>query len=160
MSIAKLYTELETVAGLLTPTTTYRRATSKEANLDLEEIDIATPLAITVDQTTMNVQVGGSTYESITVPIEVFFVEKQNSQDETLADNDAIVDRMVLLASQFYQFLRQSTADDLFDPTQPFEDPVLERLQAYELFDTVVTGVLFKLDYHLDVSVYNCRPVA
>ena len=158
MSIAKLYTELETVAGLLTPTTTYLRATSKEANLDLEEIDISTPMAVTVDQTTMVMQVGGGAYESITVPIEVFFVEKQASQDEKLSDNDAIVDRMVSLASQFYQFLSLSETEDLFDPTQPFENPEMERLQAYELFDTVVTGVLFKLDYHLDVSEYNCRP--
>ena len=160
MSIAKLYTELETVAGLLTPTTTYLRATSKEANLDLEEIDIATPMAITVDQTTMNMVVGGAGYSEITVPIEVFFVEKQSTQDEKLSDNDAIVDRMVLLASQFYQFLSLSLTEDLFDPTQPFENPEMERLTAYELFDTVVTGVLFKLDYHLDVSEYNCRPTS
>ena len=158
MSIAKLYTELETTAGLLTPTTTYLRATSKEANLDLEEIDIDTPMAISVDQTTMVMSVGGGTYESLMVPIEVFFVEKQASQDETLSDNDAIVDRMVSLATQFYQFLSQSTTEDLFDPTQPFEAPEMERLQAYELYDTVVTGVLFTLDYHLDVTEYNCRP--
>ena len=135
-----------------------RITTSKEANLDLENLAISTFLAISIDRTTMVITTGGGGYQSMEIPLEMYFVQKQPSQDETLDDNDTIVDRCADLAIQFYQFLQQTTTQDVLDSTIPLPDFNLDRLSAYELYDTVVTGVLMELNVPVSVEEYNCRP--
>jgi len=158
MSITAFYAEVEAIIPKLSPVTIYRRATSKEANLDLENLAISTFLAISVDRTTMVITTGGGGYQSMEIPLEMYFVQKQPSQDETLDDNDVIVDACADLAIQFYQFLQQTTTQDVLDATIPLPDFNLDRLTAYELWDTVVTGVLMELNVPVSVEEYNCRP--
>ena len=130
----------------------YIRATVPEANYEIEnELVPATGVAIQTDQTTATVTRAPSSV--ITVPIEIYFVFKEVSQDETLVATDLLVAQAELLAHEFYDRL---SFNDIIDPSIPMEDYELQRLEAYELLDAVVSGILFSVDVPVRRDQYFC----
>lgn len=153
MSIATLRQEIETIVNALTPPTTYLRKTVAEANESIENFDINQPLAIHTDQTTVTTQLSSGTYLSKTVQTQIWFLLKEINQDPDLTDTDILIDQAEALADQFYDKLVRSS---VLDPVMPLESYTLARIEAYKVFDAVLSGVLFTCDVPIPRKDYNC----
>ena len=55
-----------------------------------------------------------------------------------------------------YQFYDALSFNDIISPVDPLDEMTLERLEAYRLFDTIVSGVLLKLEVSISRSNYYC----
>lgn len=130
----------------------YIRATIPEANYQIEnQLIPGTGIAIQTDQTTATVTRAPSSV--ITVPVEIYFVFKEVSQDETLEATDILVSQAEALAHEFYDRLSFNPIIDISVPMETYE---LQRLEAYELFDAVVSGILFTVDVPVRRETYYC----
>ena len=142
----------DTIAALSTPTTYLRSIHLQEANYQLPKIALGTkPVGINANlpEITFNPS-PGSTNVTYEYPIDVFFLEKQPKLDDTGEEIDLILDRMFLLANEF------------FDRMQPLEGSGLPLIDDYTLeaimtlTDEVLAGYRIQFNLPDRRTVYNC----
>lgn len=127
-----LNSEIKTIIGSLNPTTLYlRAATLNEANVELPRIALTSAIAIHADLPTItNTQTLGNVTRS--TPVNILFLKKNSSQDDTGEEVDAILEEMKILADQFYDILSRSA---LLDPTLMIEEYELAAVPMYQFSD-------------------------
>ena len=148
-----LNSEIKTIIEGLTPTTIYlRAATLNEVNVSVPRIELVNPIGIHAALPSIN---NTQTMANVTrlIPVEVLFLKKNTSQDDTGEEIDAILDEMLILADQFFDALSRST---LLDPTLEIEEYTLDAVPAYQFSDEVLTGWHLQLEFPELRKVYYC----
>ena len=139
-----LNSEIKTIIQNLTPATLYlRAATLNEANVELPKIALINPIGIhaALPSITNTQTLAGVTRM---IPVEVLFLKKNNSQDDTGEEVDAILEEMKVLCDQFFQELGRIS---LLDPTQAIEEYTMDALAAYQFSDEILSGYHLTLDF-------------
>lgn len=153
MSIFKANNEVKTVIeGMLD--TEYLRAADQEANVLLESMPLSCVVAIQRDNTTITTSTYPTGFKVKIIPIEIYFVIKQNSQDDNQEEVDDLVSLCERKADEFFdKLIRRDCVSKLVDTP----DYNMARAEALRLFDTVVTGVLFTCSIPINQEVYYCH---
>jgi hypothetical protein len=148
-----LNSEIKTIIQGLTPTTLYlRAATLNEANVELPQIELVSPIGIHADLPTItNTQTENAVHRS--TPVQVMFLQKNNSQDDSGEEVDTILDSTKILADQFYDALSRS---GLLDPTTIIEGYDLDAVPAYQFSDEILSGWILSLDFPEVRRTYYC----
>lgn len=152
-AIVTLRNEIEAIIDLMEDCQ-YLRATSYEANIELDKTKINSCIAIHIDQSTATASQSNQNWNVKTIPTEIFFVHKQTNLDDKLYDLDSIVDKAEDKADQFHDMLIQSA---IISDLETWEDYHCERREAFKLFDSIVTGVLFTWAAPVPRSKYYCN---
>ena len=148
-----LNSEIKTIISSLEPETIYlRAATLNEANVSLPRIELTNPIAIHAALPSIN---NTQTLANVTrlIPVEVLFLKKNTTQDDTGEQIDAILDEMLVLADQFFDKLSRSS---LLDPTQEIEEYTLDAVPGYQFSDEILTGWHLQLEFPEMRKVYYC----
>ena len=148
-----LNSEVKAIIQNLSPSTLYlRAATLNEANVELPRIELVSPIGIHADLPTItNTQTETQVIRS--TPVNVMFLKKNTSQDDSGEQLDVIIAEMTILADQFYDNLSRSA---LINPTEEIEEYELETVAAYQFSDEVLSGVILTLDFPEVRSIYYC----
>ena len=148
-----LNSEIKSIILSLSPSTLYlRAATLNEANVELPRIDLVSPIGIHAALPSIN---NTQTLARVTrlIPVEVLFLKKNTSQDDTGEEVDIILEEMKILADQFFDILSRNA---LLDPTLEIEEYTLDAVPAYQFSDEVLTGWHLQLEFPELRTVYSC----
>ena len=151
-----LNSEIKTIIESLVPDTLYlRAATLNEANVELPQIELISPIGIHAALPSIN---NTQTLANVTrlIPVEILFLKKNTSNDDTGEEIDVILEEMKILADQFYDKLSRST---LLDPTAMIEEYILDAVPAYQFSDEILTGWHLQLEFPEVRTVYYCPEV-
>ena len=139
-----LNSEIKTIIQSLTPTTLYlRAATMNEAKVELPKITLIDPIGIHAALPSIN---NTQNLANVTrlIPVEILFLKKNSSQDDTGEEVDIILEEMKILADQFFQQLQEIT---LRDPLRIIDEYTLDAVPAYQFSDEILTGWHLTLDF-------------
>jgi len=118
----------------------------------LPQIDLVSAIAIHADLPTItNVQNLGSVNRE--TEVNVLFLQKNTSQDDSGEEIDTILEATKILADQFYDKLSRSP---LLDPTLLIEGYELEAVPMYQFSDEILSGWSLLLTFPEVRSVYYC----
>ena len=131
----------------------YLRASPEEANMALDRLNTNDCIAIHIDQTTVNTDVSMGSYIVKNIPTEIFFVYKNISIDQTVAQTDELIDNAETMADEFYDKLIQSAVINDVVAIPGYD---LERLEAYKKYDATFSGVMFTCDIPVNRKTYYC----
>lgn len=150
-AITTLNNEIESIINNM-DFISYYRVTGIEANKILLKNKSNHCFSFHVDQTTATGIVNNPGYVYISVPLEIFFLYKQNKLDDNLKTVDALVDRAEDKAHEFWNLLSQSSVISVL---AEWEDYQIERLDAYKRFDPTLSGV--KLMWNAPLIKTKCQ---
>ena len=149
-----LNAKIKTVIESLSTTTTYMRAIHQpEGNYKIGNIElIDTPLGLnanTPDGMTVT-QSESSNLKYYLYPVDVFFMKKNTSIDDTGEEIDVILDEMFALANEFIDKMVANPDSGL-----PLTDTYTLTAQI-NLFDDVLSGYRVQFELPQSINPQNC----
>ena len=141
---------IKTAIEALTVETIYLRSIHlNEANYQLPKTLLDKPVGINANAGDIITEVStGSTYTTISYPIDVWFLSKNTSQDDLGTEIDTILDAMEALAHEFFQRMAPGTSGTIdtesytLTPVINWSDEVLSGYQiTFELNEALTTYV-------------------
>ena len=148
-----LTSEIKAIIATLNPATLYlRAATLNEANVELPRIDLVSAIAIHADLPAITQEQGLVNISELTA-VNILFLQKNNSNDDTGEEIDVILESTKILANQFFDKLSRS---QLLNPTEVMEAPTLEAVPMREFSDEILSGWSMELEFPEVRKIYYC----
>ena len=138
------------IEALASPTTYLRSIHLNEANYQLPKTLLSQPVGINANAGEITTVVStGSTYTTINYPIDVWFLTKNTSQDDTGEEIDTILDAMELLCHEFFQLMAPGISG-----TEPSESYTLT--PVINNFDELLSGYQITFELNEALTDYVC----
>jgi len=154
MSFKSLNDEIAAVVATISDCT-FLRASSYEANMQLNKIDCSTNcIVIHYDrgESIGNKSLAGN-YVYKVIPTNILFLYKNTEFDDKQTTIDTLVDQAESKADEFFDKMMQSS---VINDVAPIDEYTLNRLAATKRFDAVLSGVDFQCDFPVSRNNYYC----
>lgn len=135
------------------PNAVFMRATSEEANKDVDDVDLlGKTIVIFNNLPTVPNQISQSGYVSRTWPIDLQILQLGDVDETTLA-GDNIRDNCHEIADKIYDALNTQFEDQW---PESISDYTIDFVNQMKLYDKILTGCLMSFQINLPRTVYLC----
>lgn len=134
------------------PNSLYLRATDKQANTELDQLDLKGKTVVIYNNLpTVKHEVAAGIYREYPIEIKIL---KLADHDDTDGQGDAIREELLPVADYLFKYL---TADPTTTPAKTTETYTVDFSGAVSIFDEILTGLTLRFNLYFDAT--RCAPM-